>query len=185
MIRRVFFEAGRKKYLFSGIIAIVLVFFAACAAGTRLQTQPAGKPSLDGSYRLLQYGCRYPDDIQNAAFLDREQDAYTFEVHAPEFEYKILEAQPGPQTLIAAEGFLKCSFHYQQSRLRGILAPDGTVIGYELRPLYSPTRFGMYDVLQIEYRMTGTLVRVYIRLDPRVEAIINNQGGDNRRGSGR
>jgi hypothetical protein len=124
---------------------------------------------------LLLFGCRYPDDIQNAVFLDKADDPYIMEIYAPDFEYTIKSDVPGDDALQQAEEFLRCSFHYEQAQLSRIFDPQGNVIGYEMKPLYSVVRFGMQDVMNIEYRVRKTR-QLFTKLDPRVEAIINDQG---------
>jgi hypothetical protein len=133
-----------------------------------------------GTVALHTFGCRHPDDILNASFLDINDDAYDFEIFAPDFEYTIRRDVATGEALKKAEQFLECSFHYEQAQFRSILDPRGHLIGYEVRPLYSFLRFGTRDVLQIDYRINDHTVTIYIRLDPQVEALIDNEGRDDR-----
>ncbi len=122
------------------------------------------------------YGCRHPDDIQNVAILDKDDDPYTMEIYAPDFEFKVKTGLPAEESLKEAEQFIRCSFFFEQSRISRVLDPAGNTIGYEVRPLYSPIRFGQYDVLDIQYTIRDSRVIVYIKLDPDVEKGIRSEG---------
>ena len=132
---------------------------------------------MKGTFTILLYGCRYPDDIENVAILDKEGDPYTFEIYAPGFSYKVKTGLSAEEALSEADRFLRCSFYYEHSRLNRIFDQAGNPIGYELRPLYSPIRFGQYDVLDIHYTIRDSTVIVYIKLDPSVERALEREGG--------
>jgi hypothetical protein len=70
---------------------------------------------------------------------------------------------------------------YQQTRFSKIQT-GGNVAGYEARALYSPIRFGMYDVLDIQYVARDNKIVVYIKLDAAVEKELNDEGGREDRG---
>ena len=172
---------GIKQHVL--ILLALLTCLFSCVAAERLNTVESRPVSVRGSVDLILFGCRHPDDIMNAAFLDDSGDAYSFDIFAPAFDYSIRRAVPKEKALQEAEQFLECTFHDQQPQVNAVLGPEGQVLGYEVRPLYSPVRFGIRDVLNIEYRLSGNKVTVYVRLDPDVEAMINDQnnGGRDRR----
>lgn len=145
--------------------------------GNHLKIEAAKPLEVTGTYTLLLYGCRYPDDVENVAILDKEGDPYTIEIYAPDFRYKAKTGLPGEEALKQAEQFVKCSVHYQQTRFSKIPDSAGNIIGYEARALYSPIRFGMYDVLDIQYVAKDNKIVVYIKLDPAVEMELRDEGG--------
>ncbi len=149
-------------------------------AGTRLKTAGANPSDVTGTYTLFLYGCRYPDDLENVAILTKDGGPYPFDIYALATRYKVKPGLPADQALPEAEKFVQCSVHYQQTRFSKILDTTGDVIGYEVRPLYSPIRFGMYDVLNIQYFLKKEKVVVYIRLDPTVEMEQRDEGGRDR-----
>jgi len=161
------------------VVVLVLPIASSCAAlaTNHLKTEETMPAEIQGTYTLLLYGCRSVDDVENVAILDKEGDPFTFDIFAPDFEYKVKTGLPAEEALKAAEQFIRCSFHYQKSQLSRIVGPSGEVIGYEVRPLYSPLRFGRYDLLDIQYTFKADKVVVYIRLDPTVERFIRNEGG--------
>lgn len=167
-----------QKKLLAALLIVPMALFHGCAAGKRLSTREISAAAPSGDYSLILFGCRYPDDILNTAFLDKAGDPFHFDIYAPDYDFTSLNGMAAPDALRRAESFIRCSFHYQQTQLREIVGPDGGTIGYEVRPLYSPLRYGTPDVMQVNYFLRGNRVVIYIRLDPRVEALINNQGRD-------
>jgi hypothetical protein len=149
--------------------------------GNHLRTVEAKPSEVAGTYTLFLYGCRYPDDLENVAILAREGYPYTFDIYAPSSRYKVKSGLPADEALREAEQFISCSVHYQQSRLSAISEFAGNIIGFEVRPLYSPIRFGMYDVLNIQYVNKDGRIVVYIKLDPTVEMELRDgRGRENR-----
>jgi hypothetical protein len=142
-----------------------------------LKIEPAKPSEVTGTYTLLLYGCRYPDDLENVALLDKEGDPYTIEIYAPDSRYKVKTGLTAEEALKQAEQFVKCSVHYQGTRFSKIPDPAGGIAGYEARGLYSPIRFGMYDVLNVQYVVRDDKIVVYIKLDPDVEKQLRNEGG--------
>jgi hypothetical protein len=60
--------------------------------------------------------------------------------------------------------------------LSKITAPDGDVVGYEIRPLYEPFRYGVDDVLYTNYKFEGEKVVLTVRLVPSVEIMLRDDG---------
>ena len=165
-------------------LLVISLNLSACMsiAGNHLKTETAKPSEVTGTYTLLLYGCRYPDDLENVAILDKEGGPYPVEIYAPASRYRIKSGLTADEALREAGQFVKCSVHYQESRMSGISDPAGAIIGYEVRPLYSPIRFGMYDVLNIQYVMREGKIVVYIKLDPTVDMELRDEGGRDRNG---
>jgi hypothetical protein len=156
---------------------LVLIFtLQGCIAGTQLIPKSADPAGLKGTYTLLLYGCRYPDDIENMAILVDEAGPYPVELYAPDFMYKVKRGIPAAQALAEAEAFITCGFHKTwQSRFRKISDATGGTIGYELKPLYVPWEIGIPEVLLSSYSLKNGKVTVYIELDPLLKR--RNEGG--------
>jgi len=148
-----------------GGLSIVSVFLAiaSCSSGRYLRTLYATSAEVTGTYTLVLYGARYSDDIETVAILDKEGDQYTFEVYAPDFDYKIKKGVPAKEALEEAERFVSFHYAFQRSRLSRIVDPAGAAIGYEVRPLYSRLEFGYSDILDIYYLIQG--YKVVVRVD--------------------
>jgi hypothetical protein len=160
------------------------LMFSACAIGTQLRTVPAQQADRGGTYTLYLYGCRYPADVKNAAFLIDEGAQYPFEIFDLDTSYKIIRHVQAEQALRDARKFLLCTTHrVTGTSLSRISDAQGGTVGYEIKPLYFVVEFGMPDILLISYSQTAGMVRAYIRYQPGVERIIESPGGDDSRDS--
>jgi hypothetical protein len=169
------------SYLFFAILLLSFTITSCVlTTGNHLRIEAAKPSEVTGTYTLYLYGCRYPDDLENVALLDKEGGPYTIEIYAPDTRYKVKTGLLAEEALKQAEQFVKCSVHYQDTRFSKI--PDqagtaGNIIGYEVRALYSPIRYGIYDVLDVQYVVQDDKIVVYIKLDPAVEMQLRD-GGD-------
>jgi hypothetical protein len=64
--------------------------------------------------------------------------------------------------------------------VRRVFDAEGTTIAYEIRPLYKPTRYGVSDLLEVQYLLQddGTTVLAYVSLRLRpldVEQLNNSE----------
>ena len=57
---------------------------------------------------------------------------------------------------------MRCNSSFSHSQMRSITAPNGDIIGYEIRPLYDPLTYGVDDVLYTDYRLAGDKVVIRI-----------------------
>jgi hypothetical protein len=145
--------------------------------GLQLSTTSADRTRISGTYTLLLYGCHYPDQIENVAILVDENSRYPLEIYDLDTSFKVKKGVPAQQAIAEAEAFVRCSFHsVWQTQVSAIMDERGGSIGYEFRPLYAVTEFGMPDVLLISYSLKDGKVRASIRKSPEME---------DRRGDGR
>ena len=141
----------------------------ACA-GTQLITRAADPRELQGKYTLYLYGCHYPDDVENAAFLVARDTKYPFELYTLESSYKVWDGLPAREALWEAEAFVRCGMHtVWYTRLRTIPDGQGGILGYEMVPVYMPYDMGTEDVLMITYALRDGKVRTVIQPNPRRE----------------
>jgi len=145
------------------VLTFALVL-SSCAPALYLKTAGAQPAEVSGAYTLILYGARYSSDIENVAILAKEGTGYTFEVYAPEFDYRVKKNVPADEALAEAQRFVAFHYAFRRSQLSGILDKDGSPIGYEVRPLYSPLDFGYTDVLDIVYTLRDRKVTARIRL---------------------
>ncbi len=158
-----------RKFLAGSAMLCCIVLLQACAGGKNLRTSPARGGDLQGTYALILYGGNYADDLETIAILDKEGDRYAFEPFAPSFSYRIITGQTAEHAVPAAEQFISRHPSYNRMQVQAILDEQGSVIGYEWRPLYLPLAFGTDDVLDVDYILRGEKVIVNIRLKPSVE----------------
>ncbi len=148
-----------------------------------LKTEETKAADITGVFTLILYGGRFSDDIETIAILDYEGDQYTFEPYAPEFDYGIKKGIPAKEALGVAKKFVSFHNSFWRSQLSKIIDNKGSTIGYEVRPLYWPTTFGLSDVLEVNYWLKeGNKIKVTIRLTPSVERTRFPGAGDDRGG---
>ncbi len=158
------------NFLFIAAVVVLLIIGLFYLSGANyLKTDEAKPDDVRGKFTLLLYGCSSRDDLANIAILDKEGDQYAFEIYAPDSSYTSKAGMNGEEALQEAGRFVRCNIRSERSRLRRILSPDGAVIGFELRPLYSTVTFGKDDVLDVRYSIKDRKIVVYIKLDPAIE----------------
>lgn len=155
-------------------------FYASTVSGANLTIKGANSSEVQGTFTLILYGGRYFRDVESVAVLDLEGDQYTFEPYAPAFDYREVKGLPAKEALADAESFLRSQYDFWRTQLRKVLDENGKIIGFEVRPLYYPLAFGVTDVLDINYGLKDSKVRVYIRLKPEVWIQLFGGGGDSR-----
>ena len=165
----------RSAWLFFSLLVIV-ASLAGCVLGTQLQTETADPKTITGTYDLLLYGCRYPDDLEHAAFLIAPDKTDRVELSVLETSYKIKRGLPADKALAEADAFVRCGVH-TVDELRVHRIPDGGngTIGYEILPRYRSYDVGGTDPLLVSYSLKDGKVTVYIRLSPDVDQRVNLQ----------
>jgi hypothetical protein len=152
---------------------ILMAFLTAsvgCAVqGKRIQTESLKAGDTSGVFDLILYGGNYGDDLETAAFLDRQGDGFYFDIYAPEFNYRTIKGLTFEEGLDKAREFVSQNTSFHQFKLTSIVYDKSLVIGYEVRPLYLPYAYGTDDVLDIWYAAKGNKVVVTVRLKPSVE----------------
>lgn len=158
--------------LYAMFVMACLTAFAGCAApGTRIHAESLGDREISGVFTLILYGGNYFDDPETVAFLDREGDAFTFDIYAPDFNYRTIKGLPAAEGLKRAVEFVSRNSSFHQVRLSSIAEDQAGNIGYEVRPLYLPFTYGTDDLLDISYSEKGNKVVVTIRVKPSVENV--------------
>ena len=131
---------------------------------------------IEGTFTLILYGANHAYDLETIALLDKEGDAYQFEPYAPEFVYRIKKNLPVNEALSEAEKFVGWHHSFRNVMISKIRDEKGSLLGYEVRPLYYPLDFGFSDILEVGYFKSGNKIIARIKLMESVEKIIS--GGD-------
>ncbi len=147
-----------------------------CAPGILLRTQGAQDSEVAGTYNVILYGCNFFNDLETIAFLERDGGHYPFEPFAPDFKYRVKKGVSATEALAEAKNFVSCNNSFKNAQLSRISAPDGAILGYEVRPLYYSYRYGGEDILYIYYRMTGDRVVIKVWLNPSIENMLFSGG---------
>jgi hypothetical protein len=166
------------KLRFLSTVIFIVFFLTGCASEIYLRTETAGPSDVAVTFNVILYGNRYADDIENVAILDVSGDRYTFEPFAPSFDFSIVEDVPAKEAFEIAERFVSSHPDVWQTQVGQILDLENRIIGYEVRPLYSPVVHGIADVMDVDYwlRPEGT-VRITIRLKPQIERMLHGGNG--------
>ena len=151
--------------------ALIVIFtIQGCSHGTQLRTESADPKGIEGTYDLFTYGCRYPKDIEHAAFLIAPDKAGRVEFYVPATSYKVKRSVPAEQALAEADTHVRCGVRTVVG-IRVHRIPDGSggTLGYEVLPRYSATEVGWMDPLNVSYSLKDGKITVYVRLLPDVE----------------
>jgi len=162
-------KTGKK--LISSFVLLSSLVFAACTPSIRLDTRSAQESEMSGTYTGIFYGCNFFGDLESVVLLDREGDKYTFEPYAPDFKFRIKKGLTPAEALAESRKFLDCGPAYSSGELNKIVAPNGEVLGYEIRPTYHVFVYGT-DVLDTYYRIRDdNKVIITIRVLPFVNRL--------------
>ncbi|NTW59693.1 MAG: hypothetical protein HGB21_04235 [Nitrospirae bacterium] len=160
-----------KRQILGFAAALIVIFtIQGCSLGTQLRTETADPKTITGTYDLLLYGCRYPDDIEHAAFLITPDKAGMVELYVPATSYKVKRGLPAGQAFAEANTHVRCGVRTVEA-IRVLRIPDGSggTLGFEILPRYPATDLGGMDPLNVSYALKDGKITVYITLFPQVE----------------
>lgn len=173
-----------RIFFITSLLSLWVLFLLAGTGSAHLFTKPlktdlAHPEEVKGSFAVIFYGGAYADDLETVAFLDLEGDRYTLEPFAPDFDYAKNNGIPAEDAIRRAERFVSFHASFRKTQLAKIIGPDGSVIGFEVKPLYLPFIYGASDVLDISYwpKKDGK-IKVSISLIPRLKSLKFHPSGD-------
>lgn len=145
-----------------------------CIKGTPLKTSPVDAKAVSGTYDLMLYGCRHPNDLETAAFLIDPAKADKFELFVLPTSYKTQKGLTAETAFEKGNAFLHCGVRtVEKTVARSIPDGAGGTIGYELLPHYSPMDEGGQRPLIVNYSLRDGKVTVFLELDPSVRRSAN------------
>lgn len=164
------------------IIIFLIILLCGCgfplAKGGLIPEPLKDGEQIEGTFTLVLYGANHAYDLETIALLDKEGDAYQFEPYAPEFTYRIKKHLSSKEALAEAEKFVGWHHSFRNIMIRKITDEKGSLLGYEVRPLYYPLDFGFSDILDVNYFKSGNKIIARIKLIEPVEKILS--GSDSR-----
>jgi hypothetical protein len=160
-------ETINKPIVVLTAILLLSLLSAACATyKATLKDQAFGGALPDDTYTLIKYGANNSDDFATFVILVPEQGGYAFDIFKPDFEYRTIKGVPAKAAMQMAQDFVSNHPDFLRSSSRTILAPDGSVAGYETRTLYRRTFLGMEDLFYVTYLLKAdNRIEVRIKLD--------------------
>jgi hypothetical protein len=158
------------------ITALAVTLLAAGCAGTLRTSNMKSTEPIRGTFDLILYGGNHLQDLETTAILDVAGDPYTIVPRAPEFDYRVMKGLDAVEAIERARAF---DLHNPAATAvlpMRVQTAQGTVVAYELRPLYQP--FAFEDVLRVSYWESGDgIIRVSVHLKPQVEDMLHSGGG--------
>ena len=148
-----------------------------CNKEIRLNTLWVQDAEVMGNYTVIYYGCNFINDLETIAILEKEGNKYPFEVYAPDFKYRVKKGLSSEEAIETAKKSVNCNALFNRTQVSRILAPSGETIGYEVRPLYLPYRYGVDDVLDVEYMLKDNKVVITISLRASTEMLFQDKKG--------
>jgi|GEM_PF-3015915 len=139
------------------------------ALAGNLKTTFGRAEDVRGMFRLVLFWGAFPQQLGRVAFLDCADDGIDFVPYAPDDEYRIVDDLPPQEALEQAGDFVSVHPDFQHISLAKVLDADGTILGFEVCPHYSPTAFGTSDVLDVSYRRKDERVVIFVHLQSGVE----------------
>ncbi len=151
-----------KRFASALLIASFLASLNSCATGYYLKTERIEDIKETGDVSLILYGHTYSTDPETLAVIDPEGDEYTFTPYASEYKYKVIRGLSPAKAIQDANLFVKGHPYASGSIMKRILNEQGTVIGYEIRPLYHFIHYGLSDILDVSYRIRENKVSFFV-----------------------
>jgi len=159
-------------------VALIIIFIVqGLRPGPPLLTDTADLKSLEVTYDLFLYGCRYPYDIEHAAFLITPDKSGMVELYVPATSYKVKRGVPAEQALAEANMHVRCGVRTVEAvRVHRIPDGSGGTLGFEVLPRYPFTDVGGMDPLNVSYALEDGKIIVYINLFPAAERQLRHSG---------
>lgn len=168
--------------LFLLILIAVLPFDQCLAMGPSLKTLPAAEAEVTGGYSLILYGGKYMTDVETVAVLVKDDNPFSFEPFAPDFAFKAKKGLSAGQAIIEAKEFVSMHPSFAGTIMSRVLDPQGSVIAYEVRALYTPVTYGVADVIDVDYVLRNDTVVMFVKAKRMVER--SRDGGTERSSGG-
>lgn len=168
------------KNLFILLIFGLIFGSVSCTKEIRLNTEGAQESEVSGNYTAIYYGCNFVNDLETIAILEKEGGKYRIAPDAQDFKFRVKRGLSAREALETAKKSVNCNALFRSTNVSRILGPGGETIGYEVRPLYLPYRYGVDDVLEVDYRMKDSKdgkVIVTIKLRPSMELLLKDNKG--------
>ncbi len=182
-MNRAFSRSARHGGMVMLLAAILFLFgfvsFASAKGVTTYVTKPADVQT--GTYRLLGYGCNSAQDIGNVAILQREDSPYGIGF-SPRSHYfgdtkVLLSGLTADQAVAEAKAFVQCNPNATKTDVAAIHAPDGSLVGYEVTPVFKPLAFGGTPGVDTSYSVKGNHIIAEVSPDPQAQMNIQGGGG--------
>ena len=150
-----------KRNAVGAMLILLLLLSISCSTVKYLKTEMVKEADIKDPVTLFLY-----DEFEygGVAIIDVEGDEYTFEILASRYNYSVKMHLTADQAMDEAAQFIDT----WKKEMRMILDDSGTIIGYEIRPLFQISRFGRSDIFNTTYRPAGNNIIVTVDLQSNV-----------------
>lgn len=165
------------RHMLAFAVALLVIGFASTAAARTAKTDMVSFSDIpSGSYKLVTYEQGTTNDPVMVAILQKEGTPYNLKFGTRGI-VKDLGTLPAEDAIKQAEAFVESSATVRDVEVAEIYGPDGTVLGYEVTPVFMPLRYGSSDVVDTHYDIQTDRNRTLasIGIDPLVG--FSEQGG--------
>lgn len=157
-------------------LLLSLFILTSCTGGKVLRTEPSDEGNISGTFDVNYYSNQDYDALMYVAILDIDGDEHEISIYAPEYYIKTANNVKAEEAVSHSLEFIKNHREYIKYYIEKILTDEGDVIGYEIKPLYSPVTYGVTDVFDNRYLSMGDgKVKAIIDLKERVKSIFKQE----------
>lgn len=149
------------------VLAVVFLPLTGCVSALT-QTRVEEGAISTGTYTVILYRGYGYRDLDSAAFLDKEGDGFSLARNGSETGVIRIQNLDGAHAVQEAEQFLGHHADFDYAQIQALTTSDGTLVGYEIRPIFRTTDASGADPLQITYAAAGNryLFTVDFRFPP-------------------
>lgn len=155
-------------FLFVGMAA-----FSADAGGVKTDRVKPDDVQA-GTYRVVGFERGTVNDPLRIAILQRSDVPYNLKFKTAGVSREVAGLSE-TDAIRRAEAFVKSNPAVTETEVSRIYGDDGTLIGYEVSPVFMPMRYGSSDVVDSHYRISEDRTLAFVTVDPLLSDI--EQGG--------
>ncbi len=171
-------KAVKGPFAVLAVILMASILCGACATyKATLKDQAFGGTLPEGTYTVIKYGANNSEDYATFAILVPDRGKYAFDIYRPDFEYRTFRGVPAKTAMQTAFDFVNRHSEFLRPGSRAILAPDGSIAGYEISTLYRRGFLGSEELFHVTYLLRDdNKIEVRIRLD---DVVLKHLQADN------
>lgn len=135
---------------------------------------------INGKFNVILYSNSFINDPETFIVFEKIDSNFKIVPYAPKFKYRIFENLSSEAALNISKEVLLNPTAVSSIKCSIIKSYSGDILGYELKPIYLPWIFGILEPLETIYKKDGNEIKIFIRLNPRVERQIYGGGTSDR-----
>jgi hypothetical protein len=162
----------RKRYYCFFIFLIVITIACTSINFNNIKKEPFKDGEvITGNFNFILYGGTHSEDLETVVILDTVDDKYSFVPYASEYQFLIKNNYANDRALQTAIRSIGWHYLFMRAQVSKILDQQSNLIGYEVKPLYMPLRFGSPDILDVHYNLRGDNIYFYVVLKDDLEGL--------------